>query len=175
MIDIESKKVMTTISIDTDIYGMAVRGKTIYYCTRGNGLRMLSFSDKSVSDIISSNKSNVYYVATSGDKLYYTSWDTDIVTCCNLHGTKQWEFTDERVLRGSLGISVDNDGNVYVVGCHSSNVVVISPDGQRHRHLLSSNDDLKGPRVIGYDKSTNRLLVVNGSKSAFLFDVTRGQ
>jgi hypothetical protein len=47
--------------------------------------------------------------------------------------TTQWEFNDERVLRCPLGISVDNDENVYVVGLYSENVVVISPDGQRHR------------------------------------------
>ena len=82
--------------------------------------------------MINSNKSTVLYVATSGDKLDYTHWINATVTCCNLHGKTQWEFTDERVLRGSAGISVDNDWNVYVVGYHSDNVVVISPDGQRH-------------------------------------------
>jgi sugar lactone lactonase YvrE len=71
----------------------------------------------------------VCYVATSGDKLYYTNWNTHTVTCCDLYGTSQWEF-NESVLRCPLGISVDNDGNVYVVGFHSKNVVVISPDGQ---------------------------------------------
>jgi hypothetical protein len=30
IIDIESQEVMTTISMETDIYGMAVRGRTIY-------------------------------------------------------------------------------------------------------------------------------------------------
>ena len=45
---------MTTISMDTNIYGMAVRGRTIYYCTSGKGLNMLNLSDRSVSDIISS-------------------------------------------------------------------------------------------------------------------------
>ena len=80
-----------------------------------------------------------------------------------------------RVLKGPLGISVDNDGNVYVVGGSFNNVVVISPDGQRHRQLLSSKDGLVKPRVLDYDKSTNRLLVVNESVKAFLFDVTRGQ
>ena len=34
IIDIESKKVMTTISMDTNIFGMAIRGRTIYYCTK---------------------------------------------------------------------------------------------------------------------------------------------
>ena len=118
--------------------------------------------------------SNIYYVATSGDKLYYTNIGTHTVTCCDLHGTTQWEFNDERVLQGPRGISVDNDGNVYVVGYFSHNVVVISPDGQRHRQILSSKDGLSKPNVLDYDKSTNRLLVVNESSTAFLFDVTRG-
>ena len=175
IIDIESQKVMTTISMDTYIYGMVVRGRTIYYSARDKGLKMLNLSDKSVSNIISSDMHYVDYVATSGDKLYYTNTNTNTVTCCDLHGTIQWEFKDKRVLQDPRGVSVDNDGNVYVVGYYSNNVVVISPDGQRHGQLLSSKDGLSHPVVLDYDKSTNRLLVVNKSSTAFLFDVTRGQ
>jgi hypothetical protein len=175
IIDIESKKVMTTIPMDTNRYGMAVKGRTIYYCAGYKGLKMLNLSDRSVSDIISSDMSCVTYVATSGDKLYYTNTNTDTVTCCDLHGTTLWEFKDNRVLQDPHGISVDNDGNVYVVGHISSNVVVISPDGQRHRQLLSSKDGMSLPFVLDYDKSTNSLLVVNNISTAFLFDVTRGQ
>jgi hypothetical protein len=69
IIDIESQEVMTTISMETDIYGMAVRGRTIYYCTVNKGLKMLNLSDKSTSDVIKSKYSSVYYVSTSGDKL----------------------------------------------------------------------------------------------------------
>ena len=53
--------------------------------------------------------------------------------------------------------------------------MVFSPDGQRHRQLLSSKVGLIYPRVLDYDRSTNRLLVVNESKSGFLFDVTTGR
>ena len=175
MIDIESQKVMTTIPMDTTIYGMAVRGMSIYYCTADKGLKMLNLSDRTVIDIVNSYMPGVYYVATSGDKLYYTNFNTHTVTCCDLHGTTQWEFKDECVLHFPLGISVDNDGNVYVVGFSSNNVVVISPNGQRHRQLLSSKNGLNNPCVLDYDKSTNRLLVVNLNSTAFLFDVTRGQ
>jgi hypothetical protein len=175
IIDIESQQVMTTISMDTDIYGMAVRGRTIYYCTGSNGLTMLNLSDKSVSYIINSDMSDVDYVATSGDKLYYTNYYTNTVTCCDTHGTTQWEFRDERVLQYPYGITVDNDGNMYVAGYNSNNVVVISPDGERHRQLLSDKGDLEDPTVLDYDRSTKRLLVVNQECTAFLFDVTRGQ
>ena len=61
---------------------------------------------------------------------------------------------------------------MYVVGYVSNNVVVISPDGQRHMQLLVSKDGLVNPCVLEYDKSTNMLLVVNDSSTAFLFDVT---
>jgi DNA-binding beta-propeller fold protein YncE len=90
-----------------------------------------NLNDKSISSVINSDMPGVYYVATSGDKLYYTNGNTHFVTCCDLHGTTQWEFKNELVLRSPLGVFVDNDGNVFVVGYNSDNVVVISPDGQR--------------------------------------------
>jgi hypothetical protein len=105
--------------METDIYGMAVSDRTIHYCAWSKGLKMLNLSDRSVSDIISSNRSGVYYVATSGDKLYYTNYVTQTVTC-DLNGTTQWEFKDNRVLQCPYDISVDNDGNVYVVGYYST-------------------------------------------------------
>ena len=166
---------MTTISMDTVIYSMAVRGRTIYYCAGDKGLKMINLSDKSVNDIINSKMSSADYVATSRDKLYYTNYRTHTVTCCDLHGTTQWQFKDERVLRRPYGISVDKDGNVYVVGHDSNNMVVISSDGQRHRQLLSNKDGLVNPTGLDYDRSTNNLLVVNDSDTAFLFDVTRLQ
>jgi hypothetical protein len=64
---------MTTISMDTEVYGIAVRGRTIYYFTE-DGQKMLNLSDKSVSDIISRDMSYVGYVVTSGGKLYYTNY-----------------------------------------------------------------------------------------------------
>ena len=166
---------MTTISMDTGIYGMAVRGRTIYYCTGNKGLKMLNLSDQSVSKIINSDISYIYCLTTLEDKLYYTGCNSDTVTCCDLHDTTQWEFKDKRILEDPRGISVDNNGNVYVVGCISDNVVVFCPDGQRHRQMLSSEDGLVSPRVLDYEKSTNMLLVVNQSESAFLFEVTVGQ
>ena len=175
IINIENQKVMATISIDTNICGMAIKGRTIYYSTWNKGLKMLNLSDKSVSDIINKNMWYVKCVATFGEKLYYTNYVTHTVTCCDFQGTTQWEFRDEHVLRCPLGISVDNNGNVYVAGRDSINVMVISPDGHRHRQLLSSKDGLVLPKMLDYERSTNRLLVVNQSDTAFLFDVSRGQ
>ena len=115
-------------------------------------LRMLDLNDQSVRDIINSHMSYVDYVATSGDILYYTNVNTHAVTCCDLHGTTQWEFKDNRALHGPHGIYADNDGNVYVVNHVSRNIVVISHDGQRHRKVLSSNNDLSNAGMLDYEK-----------------------
>jgi hypothetical protein len=172
IIDIEKKEIMSTISMDTTIHSMAVRGRLIYYCAGDKGLKMINLSDKSVSDVINSKMSGLDYVATSRDELYYTTFSTHTVTCCDLHGTAQWEFNNQRVLQHPCGISVDNEGNVYVVGYSSNNVVVISSYGQRHRQLLSKKDGLVRPVVLDYNRSTNKLLVVNECDTALLFDVT---
>jgi DNA-binding beta-propeller fold protein YncE len=82
--------------------------------------------------------------------------NTDTVTCCDLHGRTQWEFKNKHVLQCPYGISVDNDGNVYVVGFKSNNVLVISSNGQLHIHILSSKDGLSYPIVLDYDVSTNK-------------------
>jgi hypothetical protein len=71
IIDIESQEIITTISMDTYMYGMAVRGRTIYYCTGNTGLRMLNISDKSICEVITSNMPHIYCVATSGDTLLH--------------------------------------------------------------------------------------------------------
>ena len=93
MIGIESNEIITPIFMDTKIYGMAVRGRTIYYCTRNKGLKMLNLSDKSLSDI-NSEMSGFNYVATFGDKLklhklYHTFRDMLRFTWYNTMGIQR--------------------------------------------------------------------------------------
>jgi DNA-binding beta-propeller fold protein YncE len=45
IIDRESQKVMTTIPMDTYIYGMVVRGRTIYYSAGSKGIKMFNLND----------------------------------------------------------------------------------------------------------------------------------
>lgn len=43
----------------------------------------------------------------------------------------------------------------------SNNVVVISPDVQRHREVLTTDDGLSNPMSLHYSGSKNQLLVAN--------------
>ncbi|CAG2246787.1 unnamed protein product [Mytilus edulis] len=171
IIDTNNKKLKKTIYMESFNGGIAFKDGNLIYCAGPEGLRMINLRDESNKPIANNKLSEFAYVTTFADKLFYTNNETDSVTCCDYHGNILWTFCDASVLKFPIGISVDNDGYVFVVGYHTCNVVVISPDGKRSRQLLSSKDGLEYPRVLHYDTSTNKLLVANRKFKAILFDV----
>jgi DNA-binding beta-propeller fold protein YncE len=82
-----------------------------------------------------------------------------------------WEYKDVSVLDGPMGVTVDNNFNVYVTSFNSSTVVVVEPDGSQGRQLISSDDGLNRPTGIYFDKSKNSLLVTNWNGRAFLYEM----
>ncbi|XP_069103651.1 transcription intermediary factor 1-beta-like [Argopecten irradians] len=52
------------------------------------------------------------------------------------------------VVRGSNGIDIDSEGNIYVCGFYSQNVVQMSGDGTRVRVLLTSTHGIEKPSAI---------------------------
>lgn len=115
--------------------------------------------------------SSCSYIAAFENKLYYTNNDHHTVTCCDMKGTDFWTFKDTNVLTDPRGITVDNDGNVYVAVYNSHQVIVISSDGKRFLELLNEKDGLRFPHVLFFDRSTNQLLVANERDTAHLFQV----
>ncbi|CAC5390299.1 unnamed protein product [Mytilus coruscus] len=172
IIDLKKHKRKRSIKVNSNIYGVVYKDGHLIYCAGEKGIQMINLKDETITNISNSKLPELAYVTTFGDKLFYTNYGKNSVTCCDYHGNTLWTFCDKSVLSLPFGISVDNDGNVYVAGCASRNVVVISSDGQRCRQLLSGDDRLKAPRALHYDTSTNELLVANTSNDeAFLYDV----
>ncbi|XP_071147614.1 uncharacterized protein [Mytilus edulis] len=105
-------------------------------------------------------------------KLYVCDPKLNTVSCCDMEGNNIWSFKDDAVIKKPGGIAVDGMGNVYVTNEDMHNVIVISPDGNQTRQLLSQSDGLKKPRAIQYNRRQNRLMVANKSEKAFLFDIS---
>jgi hypothetical protein len=80
-----------------------------------------------------------------------------------------WEFKDESVLTNPRGVTVDNDGNAYVTSTSFNSVVVIEPDGGEGRQILSSNDGLKNPWGIYFDKSKSYTTWISQHRFVFKF------
>ncbi|XP_069104351.1 transcription intermediary factor 1-beta-like [Argopecten irradians] len=68
------------------------------------------------------------------------------------------------VVRGSAGIDVDREGNIYVCGTRSHNIVQMSGDGTRVRDLLTSTDGVQYPRAVAVNGE--KFVVSNVSDTA---------
>ncbi|XP_063400041.1 uncharacterized protein LOC134684668 [Mytilus trossulus] len=173
-IDINQRKVTTKFDVGSENTGVVLTNEgTLIYCSGNKGFRTIDLNDDTQGSIKSGPLCNWGYpcVTTFDKHLFYTNPDSNTVTCSDFEGQLQWEFKEENVLKYPQGISVDNDGNVYVVGTSSNNVVVISHDGKHYRQIISSTVGLTSPQALHYDQSTNSLLVANKQDRAFLFSV----
>ncbi|XP_063418879.1 uncharacterized protein LOC134701675 [Mytilus trossulus] len=172
IIDMQNKKVKKRISEKDFIYGITYCGSGLIYSGRFQGIRMINPNDETISDIVGGEMTYRCYVASFGNTIYHTNPDDNTVTCYDLQGKIQWTFQNRSVLQTPAGISVDNDGNIYVVGRASKNVILVSSDGQRHRQLLSGTDGLSEPWAIHFSKEKNMLIVANKrGGEAFLYSV----
>ncbi|CAC5416843.1 unnamed protein product [Mytilus coruscus] len=136
--------------------------------------QLLSSIEKNEKDIAECqrNITNIKQHATDlQDNICDTSDVKNTVTCRNLQGAIQSTFQNESILKNPRGIDVDSDGNVYVVGKISNNVVVISPDGKRYREVLTARDCLSNPTSLHYSGPKNQLLVTNLYNKAHLFNL----
>lgn len=173
IIDVKDRKICRKHSVKSLYYGIVYNDAKLIACARFIGLHILkSGSSEVIEEVKITKMSLCSYVAAFDNKLYYTNNNHHSVTCCDTKGAEFWTFKDENVLTDPKGITVDNDGNVYVANPFSHEVFVISSDGKRCFELLSSKDGLRFPNVLDFDRSSNQLLVANERDTALLFHVT---
>ncbi|XP_069142189.1 tripartite motif-containing protein 2-like [Argopecten irradians] len=74
--------------------------------------------------------------------------DPDAVAVTRLSDGTHTDVLKVGVVEGTTGIDVDREGNVYVCGQNSHNVIQMSGDGTEVRELLTSYDGIEYPRAI---------------------------
>jgi len=172
IININSTKTERRIETSKPCYGITHHNGVLFWCENKRGIQMMKLSNDRVTTLV--KQDNLPYdsfIATSGDKIYQTTNDNSTVTCYTMKGEKLWQYKDVSVLTYPYGITVDNKSNVYVTSFTSNTVVVIAPDGRQGRKLISSDDGLKVPTGLYFDKSKNSLLVTNGHGPVFLYEM----
>ncbi|CAG2229939.1 unnamed protein product [Mytilus edulis] len=171
IIDTESRKIINFISLPGCPYGITRDQDSLFVCVEGRGIYQINTADYINSHMIRCNLPGSSYVSVFANKIYYTNWSDHSVVCCDRNGSRVWRFKDTSVLKYPSGITVDNDGNVFVVGETTSNVILISNDGKIHRKILPEKYGLFNLSAVFFDKDTRRLLVALTNENAFLYSV----
>ncbi|CAG2187031.1 unnamed protein product [Mytilus edulis] len=172
IIDIKKRSKIKFIKLPSSPYGIARDHNSLFVCVERRGIYKINILDGTTSCVISCILPSYSYVAVYTDRIYYTNYEDDSVVCCDRNGALVWTFKDDLVLNEPEGIAVDNNGNVYVVGEKSSNVVILSNDGKHHKELLTADDGLNSPSAIFLDRENRKLLVANTKKTAFLYNIS---
>jgi DNA-binding beta-propeller fold protein YncE len=172
IINIDSAKTERFIKTSEPCRGITHHNGVLLWCEYQRGIQMMQLSDDKITTLVKQiNLTYDTYIATCGDKIYFTNRSANTVTCYTIKGEKLWEYKDVSVLNDPRGVSVDINDNVYVTSNASHSVVVIEPDGRQGRQLISSDDGLDDPTGIYFNKSKNSLFVTNYRGKAFLYNM----
>ena len=155
-------------------FGITYYDDSLICCVENKNVHVLSCSeDFRISTIPNTNTLGYSYVVAFAGKICYTSGIQNTINCCLFSGTPVWQFKNEDILGTPRGITVDENGNLYVVGARSSNTVLISADGQYQKKILTKADGLNQPSAVCFDEPKKQLLVVNVENGmAYLFSVS---
>jgi hypothetical protein len=171
IVNIAGLSITRFVPLPGQTYGITYYNDSLICCVFDKNLHVLSCSeDFRISTIPNTATPSYSYVVAFAEKVIYTDRTQKTINCCLFNGTPVWQFKNEDVLVIPRGITVDENGNVYVVGESTSNTVVISADGQYQKKILTSDDGLNKPSAVCFDEPKKHLLVANLEDSmAYLF------
>ncbi|CAG2208009.1 unnamed protein product [Mytilus edulis] len=174
IINMKNRKTEKSIVVGSEIYEIVHKDGKFFYNGCRRGLFVVSLDDDYEVQLVNLTLKRFSSIPIWSDKLYFIG-DDDSITCSDPQGGSEWKLEQKTLFSNPRGIAVDNYGCVYVSDLvyGSYNFVVISPDGSKHRVLLSEKDDLKKPQSVFYNRKNNKLHIANQRNEAFLYDVSK--
>ncbi|XP_071123538.1 uncharacterized protein [Mytilus edulis] len=151
LIDMESGKTFTIVRTYSPCCGLTYKNNHFIVSPQKGQIQEIRIDDTKTYGIGSSMSS--LHLAALGNKLYSRKRDTNTIVCHNKNGDVLWTYTDTSVLNVPRGITVDEYGNIFVVGNKSKNVVAISSHGRGHKILLSEKDLCGSPWALCYSNN----------------------
>ncbi|CAC5387285.1 unnamed protein product [Mytilus coruscus] len=133
IINIHSK--VTARKIDMrNCYGIRYYNGKLLCNVLLRGIHEIHLSNGKVKNlVIQKDLGHWSYLAIHNEKIYQTS--NYFIRCYTMKGEKLWEHILDPKLGRARGITVDDNGIVFVAQYYSNSIALFSPDGQRCRQL----------------------------------------
>ena len=153
-----------TIQLDYGCRGVCVSGDDIYVtCEESDGrgeIRVLGLDGTEERRVPVDRNSSPHTItlSPSGEKIYFTDNNTDIVTCMTVDGRIVYKYEADN-LKDTTGMYCDSEDNRFVCGRLSNTVQAITANGRSGGTLLTSSDGLEYPYSIAYRSSDDELII----------------
>ncbi|XP_052091227.1 E3 ubiquitin-protein ligase TRIM71-like [Mytilus californianus] len=168
--DIKTMRVTQETNVKGRIYGLSsYGGRTVVVC-RGSGMLILD-EEGQVDTALPIDVTFVEYVCVGPGRIYYTDWYRKSVHCIDMTGEEIFRLKYNK-MKYPLGITLNRDGTVFVVGRDSHNVLHVSADGHQREVILGKQHDLTYPRVISSHHGSRRMFVTYSNKHVVVFTLT---
>ena len=140
--------VTTTSTTPPSVKMIDMNGKDVWSVTKGPDNQQL-FAEP-------------YYIVTSKinttETVIVSDWEKGTLTLLNANNGSLLKIVDMKGKR-PYGITLDNDGNIFVACFTTREICVWSSDFTKSRTLISQKDLGLAPRCIAYSSSTNTLYI----------------
>ena len=158
----------------TNCFGVTWVDDNVYFSGRdSNGewmrINILDSNGQYISSISSiSSIGYVRYIHHRENNIYYT--DLSEVYCIKKDGSDVFTFSSPDHTM-PYGIDTDRQGNVYVVGFLSNNILRLSPDGQNSDIIMKKEDGISKPVTLCFSRDFMKLFVSNeGGKRVVVYN-----
>jgi hypothetical protein len=151
---------LITIPNSTNICGITATSNNIIVGDLGR-IHCLDTEGTYLRTITSSIGSNAHYLSIGHNNQIYCTTKSSI-KCVNWDGTEvfSYKIPNENDHRK---IAIDRNGNVYVAGQTTNTIQRLHSDGTVDCVVLNEGDGVKHPLSICFNKSCDKLYMVNGS------------
>ncbi|CAG2185343.1 unnamed protein product [Mytilus edulis] len=173
ILDLNSREITQIVNTTDRAFGIVCVNGLLVFCGHiPNGIYGIDVNTEQQSKISCTIDVGAWsYITYFKNKFYVTNHTNHTVTSFDDKGSVIWAYKDDVNMKTPRGISVDNNGNVFVASERSNNVIMISYDGSRAKQIVDQNNGLFRPCALHYNRSSNQLLVVNKQGTVYLFNV----
>ena len=168
--DPPSPSVQRSVSLGYKVLGITTTHKDKLVVTVDTTPRSVRMIDKNGKEVWSVSKGpdnqqlfvKPYYIVTSKindtEAVIVSDWWKETLTLLNANNGSLLKIVD-MMGKGPFGITVDNDGNIFVACYTTREICVWSNDFTKSRTLISRKDLERKPACIAYSRSTDTLYI----------------
>ena len=168
--DPPSSSVQRSVSLGYKVLGITTTHKdklVVTVDTTPPSVRMIDMNGKEVWSVSKGPDNQQLfdrprYIVTSKinatETVIVTDWRKETLTLLNVNNGSLLKIIDMKG-KGPRGITVDNNGNIFVVCYNTMEICVWSNDFTKSRTLISRKDLDREPRDIAYSRSTDTLYI----------------